>query len=135
MKQSFCVLALLAAPLFAQTERGNITGQVKDPSGAAIGGAEVTATYVTTNVQARTVTTGAGEYNLPAAPGLYHVVISAAGFKRYVRDNVTVPAATTVRLDSTLELGSVNESVEVTADVTLLQSETVNLSEIAMVRI
>ncbi|MGI8991517.1 MAG: carboxypeptidase regulatory-like domain-containing protein [Bryobacteraceae bacterium] len=128
MIRNLCNLALLVVTLFAQTERGNITGQVKDPSGAAIAGAEVTATYATTNVQARTVTTGAGEYNLPAAPGLYHVVISASGFKRYVRDNVTVPAATTVRLDSTLELGSVNESVEVTADVALLQSETAKVS-------
>ena len=60
----WCVL-----PLLAQTERGNITGQVKDPSAGAIAGAEVVATHTGTNVQSKTITTAAGEYNLPIPPG------------------------------------------------------------------
>src|SRR5437870_11947550 len=104
-KFRYLLTLLVPVFLFAQSERGNITGQIKDSSGAAIAGAEVTAVYVTTNVQTNTRTTEAGEYNLPAAPGVYRVTIAAPGFKRYVRDNVTLATATSVRLDAILELG------------------------------
>src|SRR5215470_360266 len=106
MVRLFCVLVLSAlAPLFAQTERGNITGLVKDPSGGAIPGAEVTATHVSTNQQVRTVSTSAGDYNLPVPPGIYRVTVSAPGFKRYIHPNVNLATASTVRLDAALELG------------------------------
>src|SRR5437667_1306082 len=114
MKRKYCALMVsLVAPLFGQTERGNITGQVKDPTGAAIAAAEVTAIRVSTNLQTRTESTAAGDYNIPVTPGDYRVLISAPGFKRYVRERVTVDAASTVRLDAALELGAVSESVEV----------------------
>ena len=56
------LLALMVVPLLSQTERGNITGQVKDRTGAAVPGAEVAAVNAATNVQAATQSTGAGEY-------------------------------------------------------------------------
>jgi hypothetical protein len=118
----------MAFPLFSQTERGNITGQVNDQTGAAILSAEVTAIHVETNVSTKTQTTSAGDYNIPVSPGVYRVVIAASGFKRYVRDNVTVLTASTVRLDAVLELGEVSQSVEVTTDVAQIQTETAKVS-------
>src|SRR5262249_53214818 len=83
---------------------------------------------LSTNAQMKTESTAAGEYNIPIPPGVYRVTVTAAGFKRYVRDQVTVETASTVRLDAVLELGAVSESVEVAADVAQIQTETAKLS-------
>src|SRR5207237_3536201 len=129
MMRIFCVLILCAqATSFAQTERGNITGIVKDPSGGAVPGAEVTATHVSTNQPIRTVSTSACDYNLPVPPGIYRVTVSAPGFKRYVHPDVNLATASTLRLDVALELGTVNESVEVATNVQQIQTETAKMS-------
>ena len=119
---------LMVLPLLSQTERGNITGQVRDPTGAAVPTAEVVAVNAATNLQTTTQTTAGGEYNIPILPGVYHVVITASGFKRYVRDNVTVATASSVRLDAVLDLGAVSESIEVTSDVAQIQTENAEVS-------
>src|SRR5947209_1990625 len=91
MQSRCCLLMLLlGASLYCQTERGNITGQVQDPSGVAVPSAEGVAVHLLTNVQAKTVSTVAGDYNLPIQPGSYRVIITAPGFKRYERENVTL---------------------------------------------
>jgi Carboxypeptidase regulatory-like domain/TonB dependent receptor len=129
MSLRFLASALIAVfPLLSQSERGNITGVVKDPSGAVIGGAQVTATFVATNLQTKTQTTAAGEYNIPVSPGDYNVTVTAAGFKRYEHNYVTVSTASTVRLDAELVLGGVNEIVTVTSEVAQLQTETAKVS-------
>ena len=122
------LLALMVVPLFSQTERGNITGQVKDQTGAVVPGAEVVAVNAATNVQSATQSTGAGEYNIPTLPGVYRVVATASGFKRYVHENVTVTTASTVRVDVVLNLGAVSESVEVTTDVAQIETETAKVT-------
>ena len=101
---------------------------MKDPSGAVIGGAEVTAMSLATNVETKTQTTAAGEYNIPVSPGDYKVTVTATGFKRYERDRVTVSTASTVRLDAELALGGVNESIIVTSELAQLQTETAKIS-------
>src|SRR5262245_47335325 len=123
-----CLLLAAALPLFCQTERGNITGQVKDGTGAGIPAAEVIATHVLTGVQTRTQSTTAGDYNIPIQPGPYRVSVTAPGFKRYLHDNVTVATSSTVRLDPVLEIGAVSESVEVKAEVVQIQTETAKVS-------
>src|ERR1700685_1371865 len=122
--KSFGLVLLTVLPIFSQSEQGNITGVVRDPTGAVIGGAQVTATLVATNLQTKTQTTAAGEYNIPVSPGDYKVIVTAAGFKRSERDNVTVSTASTVRLDAQLVLGGVNESVVVTSDIAQVQTDT-----------
>src|SRR5438093_7382741 len=126
----FCVTVLLAAALLhAQSERGNITGLVTDSTGAAIVGASVVITNRGTNTALTVPTTTAGEYNVPSlVPGEYKVEISAAGFKRFVQDRVTLTAAGTVRVDAQLQVGQVSESVEVTASVTQIQTENAKVS-------
>jgi len=122
------ILLLVVAPAFCQTERGNITGQVRDSTGSVVPGAEVVATHLSTNLETKVQTTSAGEYNLPVTPGVYRVTVTAPGFKRYVRDVVTVDAASTVRLDAALELGVMTQSVEVTTDVSQIQTESAKVS-------
>ena len=122
-------LLLLPAPLFAQSERANLTGTVSDPSGAPIGNATVSVVHLSTNTTATVKTTPGGDYNVSnLSPGLYRVEISAVGFKRFVREDVTLTAAGTVRLDAELSLGQVTETVQVSAAVTQIQTENAKIS-------
>ncbi len=93
MKRSVAYL-FLSTCLFAQSERGTISGLVSDPSGAAISGAELVAVNTATNATARNVTSNSGEFNIPnLVPGSYRLEVTATGFKRIIQQNVIVAAA------------------------------------------
>lgn len=118
-----------ATVLWGQLDRGSLTGTVKDPSGGSVGAAKVTATQIDTNAIFSTATTDTGDYTLPALPiGKYRVEVEAAGFKRAVKANVGVTSGSTLRLDFTVELGSVSESVQVQALATSLETETTRVA-------
>jgi hypothetical protein len=122
-------LTLAAVILSAQSERGNVTGIITDPGGAAIPGAKITVTHRDTNATSLATATDTGEYNVPnLLPGVYRVEIIASGFKRYVQDNLTVAAATTARLDPQLQLGQVTESIEVSAAAVQIQTDNAKVS-------
>jgi hypothetical protein len=126
---SAMLVALFAIPLFAQTF-GEITGHISDPSGAAVPGAKISLTNTATNAVRTAVSTVSGDYTFPAvAPGLYTVKVEQAGFKTASSD-VRVQVQQTVRLDFTLELGQVSETVEVLASAQMLQSENTSLGTV-----
>ncbi len=128
-RKCMATLCLLAAVMSAQSERGNVTGLVTDPSGAAIAGAAVVVTNTGTNTAFRSITSATGEFNAPnLAPGPYKIEITAAGFKRVVRTGVTVTAAGTSRVDAQLTLGQVSEQVEVSAAASTIQTENAKVS-------
>lgn len=131
MKLAYSAIALFvffAPSLPAQTVLGTITGRVLDPSGAAAPGASVSATNVETALARKTTTTEAGNYVLSQLPvGTYELTIEAAGFKRVVRKNLPLNVAQTLTVDVTLEVGQVDQSVEVSADITTLQTSTSDL--------
>jgi len=113
------------ANLVAQTDRGVITGTVKDSSGAVVPGAQVTAVQTSTNESFKTKTTASGDFTVPSLPvGSYQVRVENTGFKAYVATNVVVDAGSTVLLDVTLEVGTTQQTVEVMANQQLLQTET-----------
>ncbi len=127
----FVCLSLLtaaAAQLLAQGTSGNITGRVLDPSGAAVPGARIVARNIATGVETVTASTETGDYNLVVYPGTYQVSAEAAGFKRFVRENVIMTAAATVRLDLMLELGNVAETIEVSGTLLTVQSENAKIT-------
>src|ERR1041385_2534656 len=124
MKKIAITALWLSLAAWAQTERGNIIVGVTYASGAAVPGATVTITNLATNQNVTVTSTNAGDFNganLP--PGNYRIEFSAIGFKRTVRDNVVLTASATVRVDGRLELGQVNETVEVKAEVAQIQTE------------
>ena len=110
-KRSAKVLVMFAAAagcIFGQLDRGSITGKITDPAGAVVTHSKVTATNVDTNVTLTTASTSTGDYALQALiVGRYRVQVETAGFKRAVQENVQVSAGSTVRLDVSLEIGSV----------------------------
>jgi len=123
------LLTICALPVCAQLDRGSLTGEVKDPSGAAVSGAKVTATQLSTNSVSSTTTTESGDYTLPALLiGTYRVTVESAGFKRSVNSKVEVTSGSTLRLDFKVELGMVNESVQVSAQASSLETETTRVA-------
>ena len=119
------LLAVFAvASLLAQTDRGDITGTVKDSSGAVVPGAQITAIQTSTNASFKTRTTTSGDFTVPSLPvGTYQVRVENTGFKSFLATNVIVAAGATVPLDVALELGATQQTVEVVANAQLLQTE------------
>ena len=126
MKRFVALSAVLASAfsVFAQSERGNITGIVTDPSGSAVAGAAVNVVHIATNATTRAETTPSGEYNAGNLPvGLYRIETTASGFKRFLQQNINVTAGGTVRVDIQLQLGQVSEQIEVSASAATIQTE------------
>jgi hypothetical protein len=107
----------------AQVDRATLTGEVKDASGAALAGATVAVTNTATNVATRVTTTGEGRYLAPnLAPGQYLVEAEAAGFQKFAQ-SVILEVGQRARLDITLGVGGLAETVEVEAPIRLLNTE------------
>jgi len=118
------VTAVLLATLTANAAiTGSISGVVTDPSGAVIPGVKVVATSVTTNVQSTAVTDGKGFYNLPTLNvDTYNLSTSQPGFRDYQQTGIKIDANSALRVDITMQLGTVTNTVSVKSDA--LQVET-----------
>src|SRR5687767_15055751 len=80
----------------ALAQTSQITGSVTDPSGAAIAGAQVTASHLETKVQRRVMTSGSGYYTVPLLPdGTYRLDVEAPGFSSAARQNLKVDVGQT----------------------------------------
>ena len=126
-KISVVALALLLAalPAVAQFDRGTITGVVMDSSGAVLPKADLTLTNADTGVVTRVQSNDVGLYTFPNVTiGRYEVKVGAPAFKSVNRSGITLNVAQTVRLDFTLEPGSVRDSITVTAEASLLKVDT-----------
>jgi hypothetical protein len=123
LKLALCT-ALFSTFLFGQAGNGTITGTVRDPAGAVIASAPIEVRNTDTNVPYPTVTTDTGSYTVTQLPpGPYSVTASSAGFKKLIRAGITVDAGQVLPLDLVLQIGSNSESVTVTAEATLLKTE------------
>ncbi|MFN7925623.1 MAG: carboxypeptidase regulatory-like domain-containing protein [Bryobacteraceae bacterium] len=116
---------LLTAAAYAQTELATLTGAVNDSTGAAVAGAAISVTNEATNVASSTASNDNGRYVLPSLkPGVYRVTVSHSGFKKQVQSGVTLQVNQTARLDLVLQVGDVSEQVTVSAEASLLETET-----------
>src|SRR5947209_3051408 len=123
--KSFCCVLVFAAPgVFAQEFRATISGDVTDQSGSVVAGAKVLALSLERNIPYDAVTNSAGRYVIQfLLPGKYTVSVEQPGFKKYVREGVTLLASDKAALDIKLELGTVAENVTVSAALSELQTE------------
>jgi len=116
--------ALVACPLFAQVQNASLTGLITDSSGAAVVGANVTATSKTTNLRFQTTSDSSGYYLFSSLPiGEYQVTVEISGFKKAVQDNVTLQVSQKGRADFRLQVGEVTQTVQVTSTTTRLETE------------
>src|SRR5260370_2817040 len=111
------VLALISCSITAaQSERGTITGAVRDASGSFIPAAKVIITNAATGVRIDTETNATGEFTVPSIqPGTYTVRVEKAGLRPSEEKGLTIDAATTVRADATLQVATSTEAIEVNA--------------------
>ena len=127
--------ALLTIPLAGQTFYGSIVGTVSDATGGVVPGATVTLTNSGTGERRIGGTASDGAYRfVNLVPGVYKVEIEKAGFKRYTRDQIQVNVEAAVRANIALQVGEVTQSVEVSAQVALLQTENASLSQVVAAR-
>jgi hypothetical protein len=130
-----CIIALIfvfasAGSLSAQTF-GNISGHVADSTGAVIPGANITLTNVGTAGVRTTITTESGDYTFTAVPvGVYNIQATHTGFKTAASNNVALQIQQSLRLDFTLEVGAVTDSIEVSATAALLQAENATIGTV-----
>ena len=126
---SLCFLVVFSSAVFAQSDRGNITGTVTDPAGGVVVNAPITARNSSTGAQYQAATTDTGNYTLAQLPaGPYEISVGAPGFKTYNRNGLTVENAQTLRIDVALQVGNTTESVTVTEAAALLKTDTGDLS-------
>jgi hypothetical protein len=128
---ALAILVLAAAhPLFAQVDRATITGIVTDTDGGVLPGATVTVTNIATNVSTSVPTTGTGSYlAVNLIPGSYRIEFELSGFKKYTRA-ITLETGQRARVDSTLEVGDVTETVNVTANIRLVDTNDASLGAV-----
>src|SRR5712692_1131994 len=119
-------LIMGATSLLAQSNSGAIQGTVLDPTGASVAGATVTARNLDTGLTVAAKATDAGIYSIPnLPPGTYSITVDGgANFKKFEQTGVTVQTSSTTSLDINLQLGSVSETVNVSANATQLQGDT-----------
>jgi hypothetical protein len=124
-----CTALLIASVALAQQDRGTIVGTVMDPTGASIPGVNIVATHVETNQEYKSLTNDVGQYRLPNLPvGHYRVTFEMKGFKTAINDRVTLSVTDVIRVDAHMEVGQTTESMTVTAEAPLLQTETPEVS-------
>ncbi len=132
---AFCMVFAIALFLqpqqsMAQESRGTISGTVTDPTGAAIPGAQVTATEVNSGTVSKTTSNGAGQYVLPfLLPGDYSITIEKEGFKKIVRSGIALNSTAHLVIDMTLQLGSAQQTVIVTAAAPLLNTASASVGQ------
>ena len=116
---------LLAPPgAVGQSVYGTIAGSVTDSSQAAVVNARIVAVNPATGFTRETLSNSTGAYTLPdLLPGAYTVTVTASGFQTYTRTGVAVTVQALTRVDATLAIGAVNETVTVSADVATLQTD------------
>src|SRR6266481_5740621 len=115
----FCAFGIASG----QTQEGRILGTVTDQSGGLVKGARVTITNVDTGVARTLETNDAGDFVAPSLPpGPYKLVVEATGFKKVERDGIRLEVAKDIRLDLTMQPGSVTETVTVTEQVPLVET-------------
>jgi len=115
----------------AQQVSAAITGQVTDPSGAPIVGANVTARDLDRGTTFTDQTNSEGSYNFPRVPpGRYEVKATAKGFQTAMRSGLELAMNQTAKADFAMTLGQVSETVEVTAAAPLLQTQSTEVGQI-----
>lgn len=126
-----CLMCFSTFPTFAQKTSGQISGNVVDPSGAALPDATITVTQVGTGTQ-RTVTTSSdGNYTVTDLPiGAYRISVKKTGFKESVVDNVVVNVASITRQDISVQVGQVDEVVTISADAIQVETQTGAIGEV-----
>src|SRR3954465_1812517 len=129
------LLTLLASLAFGQTERTSITGTVTDQSKAALDNASVTIRNVATNITNKTTTNSAGLYFITSLPpGTYELTVEKSGFRQSVVRNIPLTTGLAATQDLVLEVGTLLQTVQVSASAVQLQAQSSDMSSVITTR-
>ena len=128
MRKAICLVCLselfFVAAVFAQANRATITGEVTDPSGGVVPGAEVAATNVDTGVVTNDVSNTVGVYSLRNLfPGRYRLSCTKSGFESFEQRDITLISTQVAQINIQLQVGSTAQSVTVTANAPVIEKE------------
>ena len=122
--QTLCFALLAASPLAAQTDTSSLEGRVTDPQATAVAGAQIHLINQATGAERKILSGSNGSYVFTLIPaGRYDVEAAAPGFRTFHDSGLQVDVAAPARLDIAFEVGAASERVEVTAVVSLLNTE------------
>lgn len=116
--------------LFGQAVGASLTGQITDPTGAAIPGATVVAKNLDTGLTLKVISSGQGTYTISPLPsGRYSLTVTASGFQRYLQQGIVISVDAASTQNVTMKTGSVQQTVKVTANAELLNTTNGSLGE------
>jgi carboxypeptidase family protein len=125
----FCLMG--STVMLAQSTGGRVLGRVADPTGAVLANVTVRLINEATGGIRETKTNAGGDYSLlEVAPGSYTAEFEQTGFKKNVQKNVTVEVNSVVTLNSTLQVGATQETVEVTSEAPLVDTTSTQLGAV-----
>src|SRR5215510_9429437 len=128
--QAVVVVMLCSLATFAQSNQGGISGTVVDPNGAVVPGATVTITNLGTRKAITLTTSESGVFSIRTLePVTYSVKVEMTGFKQAIMERVKVDTATVATVNITLETGTVSETVSVTNETALINTESATTSQ------
>ncbi|MBI3208776.1 MAG: TonB-dependent receptor [Candidatus Solibacter usitatus] len=128
-KTGLAILVLTTSHLYGQAQSGSIAGTISDPAGALIAGAKITLVNDATQFTRAVTTNESGQFAAYSVPtGGYSIAVEHPGFQKLVRAGVHLTAADQLRIDLQLNVGNVQETVEVREATPLLQSQTATVS-------
>ena len=129
MRNLALAFLLLLHTAYSQEFRATLSGEITDPTGAAISGATITATNVDRNTSTVEISNSLGRYVAAfLSPGTYTVTVDKPGFKKLVRQSIRLSSSDHFDLDLRLEVGAISDSVTVTGDPPQLQTESASRS-------
>jgi len=122
---------LVSADVLYADVTGSIGGVVKDRSDAAVAGAKVVATNVDTNLSTETVSSADGSFRILAlSVGTYKLTVAAKGFRPFAETGIVVKVNDQLKFDVTLDVGTVTEEIEVSANAVQVQTENTQLGDV-----
>src|SRR5262245_2724732 len=133
MLAALLIVGLTPGLAGAQVLYGSLVGNIADQNGAVVQGATVTITNKGTGQVREAITNSDGEYTIVnVLPGIYDVKVTKQGFTTYTQTDLTITANNITRTDVAMKIGNVAEVVSVTANATVLQTESATVkSEIS----
>src|SRR5205823_672125 len=127
---SLFVLALTCTSVWAQAT-AQISGTVRDQSGAVLPGVEVTATQTDTGISRSTITNETGSYNMPnLVVGSYRLEASLPGFRAFAQTGIVLQVNGAPVINPVLEVGQISEQIEVQANAALVETHSVGIGQV-----
>jgi hypothetical protein len=123
--------AMSVLRLSAQTTFGVIRGTVLDSAGASMVGVSVTARHEGTNISRQVLTDQRGNYEITHLnPGPYTIIAEITGFQRHVHQHLSLETAQTLRVDVAMQIGQITETVTVSGEAPLIETDSGTISDV-----